>query len=52
MALLDLPHMGHIIIDTNDKIVVLGDRNDRYNIPKSEVKIVVRKVLIGLNHAK
>jgi hypothetical protein len=51
MALLDSPHIGHIIRDTDDKIVVLGDRNDRYNIPKSEIQIV-RKVLIGLNHAK
>jgi hypothetical protein len=27
---LDAPHIGHVIRDTNDKIVVFGDGNDRY----------------------
>jgi sporulation protein YlmC with PRC-barrel domain len=46
---LDAPHIGHVIRDTNDKIVVFGDGNDRYDIPKSEIKMVDRNVLIGLN---
>jgi sporulation protein YlmC with PRC-barrel domain len=46
---LDAPHIGYVIRDTNDKIVVFGDGNDRYDIPKSEIKMVGRNVLIGLN---
>jgi hypothetical protein len=37
---LDAPHIGHVIRDTDDKIVVFGDGNDRYDIPKSEIKMV------------
>jgi hypothetical protein len=37
------------LVDTNDKIVVFGDGNDRYDIPKSEIKMAGRNVLIGLN---
>ena len=32
---------------TDDKIVVFGERNDRYDIPKSEIQITSRNVLIG-----
>ena len=46
---LDSPHVGYVIRDTEDKIVVFGDGNDRYDIPKSEINMVGRNVLIGLN---
>ena len=32
-----------------DKIVVFGEGNDRYDIPKSEIQTTGRNVLIGLN---
>jgi len=46
---LDSPHIGYVTRDTEDKIVVFGDGNDRYDIPKSEIKMVGRNVLIGVN---
>ena len=45
---LDSPYIGHVIRETEDKIVVFGERNDRYDIPKSEIQTTGRNVLIGL----
>jgi hypothetical protein len=45
---LDSPYIGHIIRETADKIVIFGERNDRYDIPKSEIQMTSRNVLIGL----
>ena len=30
---LDSPYIGHVVRETDDKIVVFGERNDRYDIP-------------------
>ena len=45
---LDAPYIGHVIRETADKIVVFGERNDRYDIPKSEIQMTGRNVLVGL----
>jgi hypothetical protein len=45
---LDAPYIGHVIRETADKIVVFGEGNDRYDIPKSEIQMTGRNVLIGL----
>ena len=46
---LDSPYIGHVVRETPDKIVVFGEGNDRYDIPKSEIQTTGRNVLIGLN---
>ena len=46
---LDSPYIGHVIRETADKVVIFGERNDRYDIPKSEIQMTGRNVLIGLN---
>jgi adenylate cyclase len=46
---LDSPYIGHVVRETFDKIVVFGEGNDRYDIPKSEIQTTGRNVLIGLN---
>jgi adenylate cyclase len=46
---LDSPYIGHVVRETEDKIVVFGEGNDRYDIPKSEIQTIGRNVLIGLN---
>ena len=43
------PYIGYVIRETENKIVVFGERNDRYDIPKSEIQMTGRNVLIGLN---
>jgi class 3 adenylate cyclase len=45
---LDTPYIGHVVRETFDKIVVFGEGNDRYDIPKSEIQTTGRNVLIGL----
>jgi sporulation protein YlmC with PRC-barrel domain len=46
---LDAPHIGHVVRETDDKIVVFGGWNERYDIPVSEIQTTGRNVLIGLN---
>ena len=45
---LDRPHIGHVIRETDDKIVVFGEGDERYDILKSEIQTVSRNVLVGL----
>jgi sporulation protein YlmC with PRC-barrel domain len=47
---LDSPHIGHVVRETDDKIVVFGDGKERYDIPTSEIQTTGRNVLIGRNH--
>jgi sporulation protein YlmC with PRC-barrel domain len=46
---LDTPHIGYVVRETPDKIVVFGERDERFDIPISEIQTVSRNVLIGLN---
>ena len=46
---LDSPYIGHVVRETDDKIVIFGEKNDRYDIPKSEIQTTGRNVLIGLD---
>jgi hypothetical protein len=46
---LDSPHVGHVVRETDDKIIVFGGGDDRYDIPKSEIKFVSGNVLIDLS---
>ncbi|HEY6882818.1 MAG TPA: hypothetical protein VI278_02145 [Nitrososphaeraceae archaeon] len=45
---LDSPYIGHVVRETEDKIIVFGEGNDRYDIPKSEIQMTSKNVLIGL----
>lgn len=45
----DCPYIGHVIRETEDKIIVFGQGKDRYDIPKSVIQMTSRNVLIGLN---
>ena len=45
---LDAPHIGYVVRETDDKIVVFGGRKERYDIPLSEIKTVSKNVLVGL----
>src|SRR5919199_10102 len=46
---LDSPYIGHVVRETFDKIVIFGEGNERYDVPKSEIQTTGRNVLIGLN---
>ena len=45
---LDEPNLGYVVRETPDKIVVFGEKNDRYDIPIKEIQQVGANVLIGL----
>ncbi len=45
---LDTPHVGFVVKETPDKIVVFGDGKDRWDIPITEIQTVSKNVLIGL----
>jgi hypothetical protein len=47
---LDSPHVGHVVRETNDRIVVFGegDGDDRYDIPKSAIRFAAGNVLVDL----
>jgi hypothetical protein len=46
---LDESNLGHVVRETPDKIVIFGGKNNRYDIPISEIQQVSANVLIGLN---
>jgi sporulation protein YlmC with PRC-barrel domain len=46
---LDSPHIGHVVVETEDKIVVFGGGKERYDIPIPEIQTTGRNDLIGLN---
>jgi adenylate cyclase len=41
--------LGHIMRETNDKIIVFGYSNTRYDIPKSHIIAVGRNVIVDLD---
>ena len=45
---LDAPHIGWVVRETSDKIVVFGEGDDRYDIPKEAIRFASRNVLIDL----
>ena len=45
---LDSPHVGHVVRETSSKIVVFGHGDDRYDIPKSEIRFAAANVLIDM----
>lgn len=45
---LDSPHVGHVVRETDDKIVVFGGGDDRYDIPKSAIRFTSGNVLVDL----
>jgi hypothetical protein len=46
---LDSPYIGHVVRETDDTIVVFGPGEERFDVPKSEIKTTGRNVLLGLN---
>lgn len=42
-------HVGHVMKETDDKIVVFGYGNERFDIPKSEIIAVGRNVIVQKN---
>ena len=46
---LESPHISHIMRETNDKIVIWGHYDWRFDIPKSKIVGFGRNVILGMN---
>jgi len=45
---LDRPHVGHVVRETEEKIIVFGDSGSRFDIPKSAIRFVSGNVLVDM----
>lgn len=45
----DSPHVGPVVRETDDKIVVYGHYDYRFDIPKSELVEAGRNVIVGID---
>jgi hypothetical protein len=43
---LDAPHISHVVKETDHNLEVLGENNNRFDIPISEIKIKVWIVML------
>lgn len=46
---LDAPRIGHVVRETDDEIVVFGHEDDSFDIPKSRIMAVGRKVIVEMD---
>src|SRR5919107_564099 len=42
-------HVGHVMKETNDKIVIFGEGNNRFDMPKSEIYQVGMNVILKID---
>jgi hypothetical protein len=45
---LDLPHVGHVVRESENAIVVFGEGGDRHDIPKQAIRFAAANVLVDL----
>src|SRR5688500_5355127 len=45
---LDSPHVGHVVRETEDKLVIFGGGDDRYDVPIDKIRFAAASVLIDL----
>jgi sporulation protein YlmC with PRC-barrel domain len=46
---LDAPHIGHVVKETDHNLVIFGDNDQRYDIPKSKIKEVGSNVILNMD---
>jgi hypothetical protein len=46
---LDSPYIGHVVRETEDKIVVFGSFGYRFDVSKSKIKEVGRNVILNMD---
>src|SRR5919198_134737 len=49
VRVLNEDHIGHVMKETDDKIVIFGDYNYRFDVPKSKIKEVGRNVILNMD---
>lgn len=48
----DEEHLGHVMKETDDKIVVWGHYDWRFDVPKSKIIAAGRNVILGMNYSE
>ena len=46
----DEEHVGHVVKETGDKIVVYGHHDYRFDVPKSKIIAAGRNVILGMDY--
>jgi len=46
---LDSPYIGHVVRETDDKIVIFGSFGYRFDVTKSKIKEVGRNVILNMD---
>jgi adenylate cyclase len=49
VRILNEDHVGHVMKEIDDKIVIFGDYNYRFDVPKSKIKEVGRNVILNMD---
>ena len=49
---LDVPDIGHVVRETDDKIVIFGEYNYRFDVPRSKIKEVGRNVILDMEYTE
>ncbi len=44
--------IGHIMMETDDRIVIFGSYDYRFDVPKSKIKEVGRNVILNLDYSE
>ena len=42
-------HVGHVMKEADDKIVIFGEHDYRFDVPKSKITFVGRNVILGMD---
>ena len=46
----DEEHVGHVMKETGDKVVIWGHYDWRFDVPKSKIIAVGRNVILGMDY--
>ena len=49
VRVLNEDHVGHVMKETPDKIVIFGSYGYRFDVPKSKIKEVARNVILNMD---
>jgi hypothetical protein len=49
---LDSPHVEYVVREIDDKIIIFGDYNYRFDVPKSGIKEVNRNVILNMDFSE
>lgn len=49
MKALNAPHLGFVVRETDDKIVVFGHGDNRFDLPRSRIIAVCRNVIVDMD---